>query len=317
MPIRERTGPAARLQDWSLRYAGMLNLQDEKVFRRVLDDVPYGVYFVDPSRKILYWNHGAESITGYKSHEVVGRGCYDNLLMHCDEKGEEICKSWCPLAQTMHDGKGRQLRLFLHHKAGHRVPVSVKTFAIRDEHGQIAGAAEIFEQQIAGHHRVAEATKVQGHEREHAEGQGCNTLKAIQGLLDQHLTFGVLCVELERERDFRANHGEEASRALLRVVEDTIRNTLRGSDLVDWYQDMFLIVLPGCTEEGLERTGERIQRVVRGAGIEWWGDWLSAAVVIGATISLAKDTVEMIVARAKDSLSEKAMSTESKITGQS
>ncbi|HEX7541873.1 MAG TPA: PAS domain-containing protein [Anaerolineales bacterium] len=31
----------------------------------ILDNLYDGVYFVDPERRITYWNNGAERITGY------------------------------------------------------------------------------------------------------------------------------------------------------------------------------------------------------------------------------------------------------------
>ena len=46
-----------------------------------------GVYSVDVDRKILYWNQGAETITGYKSDEIIRRSCFDNILNHVNEDG--------------------------------------------------------------------------------------------------------------------------------------------------------------------------------------------------------------------------------------
>jgi PAS domain-containing protein len=44
----------------------MLQLNDPEVYRGVLDSLRVGVYLVDRSGKILYWNSGAERITGYR-----------------------------------------------------------------------------------------------------------------------------------------------------------------------------------------------------------------------------------------------------------
>ncbi|MEA1884189.1 MAG: hypothetical protein U9N62_06690 [Thermotogota bacterium] len=34
-------------------------------------------------------------------HEGVGTHCYDNLLVHVDDKGNNLCTGLCPLAKTI------------------------------------------------------------------------------------------------------------------------------------------------------------------------------------------------------------------------
>ena len=80
----------------------------------------------DLTRKITFWNAAAERITGFSSTEVVGRRCLENILVHVDGNGCEVCKNACPLAATMNDGIAREADLFLQHKSGHRVPVTVR-----------------------------------------------------------------------------------------------------------------------------------------------------------------------------------------------
>ena len=44
----------------------------------------------------------------------------------------------------MHDGQDRQARVYLRHRGGHRVPVSVRALPLRDAAGKITGAVETF-----------------------------------------------------------------------------------------------------------------------------------------------------------------------------
>ena len=117
---------------------------DTDIHRRILDEIQDGVYFLDTDRRITYWNRGAERITGFKSDEVLGRCCSDNILMHVDHAGLQLCKGHCPAARTIADGSFQEDEVFLHHKQGHRVPVRVRTSPVRDEAGGIIGAVEIF-----------------------------------------------------------------------------------------------------------------------------------------------------------------------------
>ena len=73
-------------------------------YKDCLDRFRDGVYFVDTTRRITYWNQGAEQLTGYAAREVIGRHCFDNFLLHVNEQGCALCLNGCPLASTIDDG---------------------------------------------------------------------------------------------------------------------------------------------------------------------------------------------------------------------
>lgn len=103
-----------------------------------------GVYLVDKNRTILYWNHAAEMLTGYTAAEVIGTSCFDDLLMHVDKEGNNLCKTACPLDKTISDGQSRELFVSLRHKDGHRVPVHIRAVPFRDKNGIIDCTMEFF-----------------------------------------------------------------------------------------------------------------------------------------------------------------------------
>ena len=63
----------------------MLDLNNPRVFETAVDSLDVGVYLVDCHRKIVYWNRGAERISGYLRQDVTGRFCRDDILVHSDE----------------------------------------------------------------------------------------------------------------------------------------------------------------------------------------------------------------------------------------
>ncbi len=115
-----------------------------EVYKELLDNVEVGIYFVDRERTIVYWNKGAELITGYSSSDVLNRRCADNILVHVDEEGNSLCTRICPLACTLVDGNERSTDVYLHHKKGQRVSVTVNIIPITDAEGKIIGAVETF-----------------------------------------------------------------------------------------------------------------------------------------------------------------------------
>jgi diguanylate cyclase (GGDEF)-like protein/PAS domain S-box-containing protein len=285
-------------------------LEHPEIFRVVLESLPAGVYLVDRDRRIVFWNDGAQRITGYLRHDVVGRCCRDSLLDHCDSEGNLLCATACPLTETMRDGRPRDAQVYLRHRRGHRIAVQVHTVPVKDSHGAIIGAAESFDDQLA----------FSGRERRdnHLAAHGC--LDSITGLPNRgyshmHLRenleafaqfgipFSVLCIQVDQLAHFTETHGREATDALLRVVSHSIRNTLRGTDFLGrWSEACFLAILPECEGEAVQKVGERIRRVVSCSSIQWWGDRLSITASLGSAAVKPGDTIESLCATAEHSL---------------
>ena len=110
----------------------------------ILDNLYDGVYIVDKSRKIIYWNKAAEDISGYKYSDVVGSHCFNDILQHIDSDGNPLCRQGCPLIHTIEEGQIKETEVFLHHKTGYRVPILVKALPLKNENGETIGAIEIF-----------------------------------------------------------------------------------------------------------------------------------------------------------------------------
>ena len=127
------------------RLTGDITMPDEvKLYGNILDNISDGVSFLDSRKKITYWNKGAERITGYSASEMVGSFCSDNILVHIDENGTCLCTKNCPVTKTLSDGNVRNVDVYLHHKDGYRIPVSVHVSPIKESDDKVIGAIEIF-----------------------------------------------------------------------------------------------------------------------------------------------------------------------------
>src|SRR5581483_7100618 len=134
----------SRIPDISESLAIETFVNSPDFFKRLLEQLYEGVYFVDTQRRITYWNRAAHRISGYSPEEVIGHYCQDNLLNHVDDAGNQLCFGKCPLVTTIEGGIPHECELYLHHKQGHRVPVRVRVTPIRDSDGRIIGAIEMF-----------------------------------------------------------------------------------------------------------------------------------------------------------------------------
>jgi PAS domain S-box-containing protein len=111
---------------------------------RILNCLFDGVYIVDRQRKIIFWNNGAEKMTGYSAEEVSGRSCADDILNHIDENGGLLCRGFCPLELTLQEGQEIELKVYPKDKSGRRFPVMTHIAPIRDASGNIIAGIEVF-----------------------------------------------------------------------------------------------------------------------------------------------------------------------------
>ena len=100
-------------------------------FGVLFDTMFDGAYVVDRERRILEWNPAATALSGYSSEQILGHRCSDNFLVHVDECGNKLCVDHCPLQATIDDGVARQMRVYLRHKQGHRIPVTVRNCSVK------------------------------------------------------------------------------------------------------------------------------------------------------------------------------------------
>jgi diguanylate cyclase (GGDEF)-like protein/PAS domain S-box-containing protein len=293
----------------------MSELLDPEIFRNVLDSLQTGVSMADRNGKILFWNQGAERLTDYKRHEVVGRSRRDNTLPHCNDQGCLACGATCPFTRTLHEGKPQEAKMQLRHKEGHPVQVRMRIAPIRDSHGSVIGIAESFDEQkftterdsnqhtLAAHGCIDETTCVPNHEFTHF-----HLSENLASFARYHLPFGVIAIQVDRLEHFRAAYGKQAGAAVLRVVAQTMRNAFRPSDFLGrWSEDQFLAILINCSPSGVEQTWERIRKMVTCAGLRWWSDELSVTTSVGYAAAQVGDTIDSLVSRGEFSLQQSSV----------
>lgn len=279
-------------------------------YQAVLEGLPNGVYVVDLERRILFWNKGAEQITGYQGHEVIGRQCQDGILMHCDENYTALCGERCPLKDTMFDGHARDVNIYLRHKEGHRVPVHVRSFPVRNADGAIIGAAEVFDERHdipelrmhpnaqAVHNDVDDRTGVSDEASMRRYLEAC-----VRDYEDDHIPFGVLLIGIDAIDQFRQSYGAQAVAKVLHTTATTLVKSLREGDLVgDWTDKRFMALVMNCPPATLAQLVFLLKRVVSVAEISWWGERLGITVSIGGAAVRPGDTVTSLLMRAEGAL---------------
>ena len=137
----------------------------------ILDCLSEGVYVCDRDRRIVFWSKSAERITGWRSEDVLGRACHENVLCHVDKDQHRLCgKEHCPLHRSMITGVTSTEPLFIlgRGKDGHRIPMKVTTAPLHDANGEIIGGVETFRDVSAMQQDLERAKRIQAQSLGHA-----------------------------------------------------------------------------------------------------------------------------------------------------
>ncbi|MDD3140816.1 MAG: sensor domain-containing diguanylate cyclase [Lachnospiraceae bacterium] len=294
---------------------------DTKKNIQLLNEVFEGVYCVDTKRTITYWNESAEKITGFMAEEVVGNHCYANILKHVDQNGHELCLDGCPLHATIQDGIIREADVYLHHKKGHRVSVSIKAIPLT-EAGKIIGAVEFMVQNCLSNDPDGEIEKYRNLAMKDALTEVPNR-RYIETYLELKMKeyknfdfpFGVAFIDIDFFKKVNDTYGHEAGDEILKMIARTFENATRGNDLIGrWGGEEFLTVFTNCRKPILGKLSEKIRMLVEKSVLEFNTVEISVTISIGATMIRPDDTVDSIVKRADELMYKSKMNGRNKCT---
>jgi diguanylate cyclase (GGDEF)-like protein/PAS domain S-box-containing protein len=280
-------------------------------FKNIIDNLYDGLYMVDNNKIITYWNRAAEKISGYRAEEVLGRSCADNILTHTDSSGNSLCTGLCPLASTILDKISREDQIYMHHKDGHRVPVSVRISPLTDEIGQVVGGVEIFTD-ISNHKnnelRIRELEKMaflddltQLANRGFIHREILSRLEEIKRF---NVSFGILFMDIDHFKNFNDRYGHDTGDLVLRYVAKTFSLNSRPFDFYGrWGGEEFIGVIRNINDEALINLGNRVRELIaKSYIINNSNQTLQVTISIGATVARKDDTVESLVKRADELL---------------
>ena len=287
---------------------------DPDFYRLILESLPLAVIAADRDGKILFWNEGAEKITGYLRQDVLGRSCKGEILEHLDSNNNPLVGDAIPLVQAMRENRMGIGRFSVRVRNGHFVAVKLRTYPFRNEAGSVRGAIEIIEDaappvvnerrtnRLAAYGCVDTATGVLN------RGMIEAYIGLCLGLRAKHpVPFCIIYVAVDNIPDIQQRFGQAAVDAVLRATAQTIQSGIRPTDHLGRWNDLELVaILNVCNESDVLTVGDRLRKLVHFSGVHWWGDTLHVTISVGATPAHDHDSVEMIVARAQQALAKVA-----------
>lgn len=274
---------------------------------QLMSSLDSGVYFVNRKRRIFFWNKAAEFLTGYSGERVVGSSCSENILRHISAEGVELCVQGCPLAGTIIDGRVRQTEVYMHHRNGQRLPVTVWAAPLTDASGQTIGAIEMFTDQGDRGSLLRELEKLR-HEALADPLTGLGNRRYLQIVMETRLesvekggeAFGLFMADIDHFKKVNDVHGHNIGDRVLTMVATTLGSAVRPLDAaVRWGGEEFILVCPKVPPKALGEIAERLRLLVEHCWLELEDtSLLRVTISLGATRARRGDTLENLVARA-------------------
>jgi diguanylate cyclase (GGDEF)-like protein len=282
-----------------------LALLDAGLHKALLERLDEGVCMVDLDHRILYWNGGAERITGYLAHEVAGQFSHGDLLLHCENDGSLLPGAgWgSPVAAAISDGKDHETTMFLLHREGHRLLVQLQARPIHNSSGAIVGAMEVFEEVVAPlHYRARELeafgcsdSSTRAANRDFGQMMVRHALEALQVF---EIPFGWLRIGLDGSQELDHRYGHGMVHSAVKMIAATLDRSLSPLDvLTRWEPTEFRVELSRCSRSELAASAERLLLLVRASTLEWWGDRVGVTVSVGGATAEPGDTIESLEER--------------------
>ncbi len=278
-------------------------LDNPKLFRHLVEELPVGIYIVDRDGLIRFWNRGAESIIGRLSHEVVGH-VFEDIVRACDRRGNSLVGERCPVTMTLSQRQPQHCTAFYLHKNGHRTAVRIRTRPIL-EYGDAMGGATILFEEAFVYREDSSAPPMYGC-LDAATGVPSRRLtravlnECMAGMEESHIGFGMLRIRVLGLEEFRAKHGPQSVVPFLHTTAQTLRNSLDAENFLGcWGENEFLVVLPSASPMMVAMTSEILLNLLSHSEVSWWGDRFLVEAEVAYTVATAGSDLESLLREMK------------------
>jgi len=279
-----------------------------QLFQSLCDAMPQGVCLVDLQGKIVYWNAAAEAITGYLCLEVLGRAYRGDLLLQCSRCGGVKRKTelQCPVREVLRDGRAVESDLYLRHKDGHRLPVHVNAFPLRDAMGGLRGVGEILSLSPAKPEAIGWSGRS---EREFEIAAGLPAVEESRQQLQLALgsrpasNTALILIEMAEQALILRHGGTAMLRQATHVLAKTVAGLLPSPHFLGcWSQDRLVALIPECRLDALEELGAQLAEVGSSCAVKWWGDRVVVRIHAVARYLDASEPVDVLIRSLEEDL---------------
>ena len=235
--------------------------------QQLVDNMNDAVVFVDSTSKIVFWNHGAERLTGISGQSVQNRRWRPELLELCDEQGDRIGDADCPVLETLRTCQQRICRLSISGRSGRKISIEAHVVPIVDSENVICGCTMLMhdvspelslEARCQNLHELATKdplTQVANR----AEFNRVHEMFVVVHL-EQRLPCSLIICDIDHFKQVNDTFGHQAGDDVLKSFAQLLKRSCRPGDLVSRYGgEEFVILCTDCDNSVASRRAESLR----------------------------------------------------------
>lgn len=275
--VRERTAELTAANERLQQEVGERKRQEEKHQRSekflntIFDSIRDPFSIVDRNFRIIRLNDAYAQMRGRSQAELIGNKCYEVL-----RKRAGVCDD-CVVEKSFNSGDPCAKEKLLAFPDGAEVWVEIYTYPILSRSGRVSHVIE-YTRDITDRKKSENERKILIEKLEYL-----STTDSLTTLLNRRALISVIEREMDRARRYGSelslmlcdidnlkeindSFGHMAGDKALQTISDTVRGSLRKSDIVGRHGgDEFMLILPETPVEGARNIAEKIRSAVEHA----------------------------------------------------
>ena len=236
--------------------------------QRLLESMHDAVIFVDRALRVLYWNRGAERLTGIAPAAMLERQWLPSVVdMHTIER-TVIEDAQCPLAQCMRSGEQWLHRVTIRGRDGEPAVVDARAVPVSDARGITLGATLILHDvspQLSLEARCQSLHELATRDPLTQLANRAEFNRVLDMFVVVHLEQGLPCsmilCDIDHFKRINDTSGHPAGDEVLKTFARLLRGSCRPGDLVARYGGEEFVVL--CADCGLQAAASRAEGLRR------------------------------------------------------